>query len=71
MSRIKHSNASETLKLKIELIDVRSPGEFQLDQPRIISLSGTVGNYYITNEIGEIYRWDVDSSVKFKIDREH
>lgn len=36
----------------------------------IISISGTMGNYLVTNESGELYRWDVDNSVKFKMDKE-
>ncbi len=32
----------------------------------IISLSGSTGNYYATNERGQLFHWAVDSSVKFK-----
>lgn len=32
----------------------------------IISLSGNIGIYYVTNEKGNLYKWDVDNMVKFK-----
>ena len=33
-------------------------------------MTGSVGVYYATNELGTCYKWDVDSMVKFKTDRE-
>jgi hypothetical protein len=37
----------------------------------VASLAGSIGHYYLTNETGELYHWDVDSSVKFKPEREN
>lgn len=46
-------------------------GEFTGDVSFITSIAGTIGNYYLTTATGELYHWDVDSSVKFKIEREN
>ena len=42
-------------------------GEFTGDIRYVTSISGSIGNYYLTNEVGELYHWNVDNSVKFKI----
>jgi hypothetical protein len=34
-------------------------------------MSGHIGCYYLTNEKGEIYKWDVDSNVKFRLFKEN
>lgn len=39
------------------------------DEPKIISLSGHPGSYYATNQNGQAYAWEVDGSVKFKLER--
>lgn len=36
----------------------------------VVSISGTVGTYFVTNEIGNLYKWNVDNMVKFKADKE-
>ena len=36
------------------------------DEPKIISVSGHPGSYYVTDQNGQAYVWEVDSSVKFK-----
>ena len=33
------------------------------------SIAGTINNYYLTTARGELYHWDVDTSVKFKIEK--
>jgi hypothetical protein len=45
--------------------------EFVNDFNDIISISGSTGIYYASNEKGNCYKWDVDNMVKFKIDKEN
>lgn len=39
------------------------------DEPKIISVSGHPGSYYATNQYGQAYVWEVDGSVKFKLEK--
>lgn len=54
-----------------ENIEKPRQGEFSGDINYVSSIAGTIGKYYLTTALGELYHWDVDSSVKFKIDKEH
>ena len=40
--------------------------EFTDDIEHMISVSGHTGIYYVTNQDGVVYKWDVDNSVKFR-----
>lgn len=33
----------------------------------LVSVTGHIGSYYMTNQLGEIYKWDVDANVKFRL----
>jgi len=43
--------------------------EFGDDFKDIVAITGSVGTYYVTSELGSCYKWDVDTMVKFKLDR--
>lgn len=45
-------------------------GEFSGDIGYVTSIAGTIGKFYLTTATGQLYHWDVDSSVKFKIEKE-
>lgn len=61
---VQYCNIAETLERLKE-------AEFAGDVGEIVSISGILGKYWVVNGVGQAYKWEVDTSVKFKPDKEN